>query len=79
MLTESEAFHEARRIASETGQAMFVFFTTRHHRDSNGVIQPATRQYDVGIAIPCHGVQVGDRVGLPAVAGHPVSRWDDMS
>jgi hypothetical protein len=63
MMTEHEAFQEARRIVSETGQPMFVYFTNHRHRDPDGEI---TRHYDVGVVVPHNGVQVGDRVRSPS-------------
>jgi hypothetical protein len=65
-MTEHEAFQEARRIVSETGQALFVFFTNHHRRDPDGVVKEVTRHYDVGIVVPPNGVQVGDRVRSPS-------------
>jgi hypothetical protein len=62
MMTEHDAFQEARRIVGETGQTTFVFYTKHYHRSPDGVIQGVTRQYDVGLAVPPHGVQVGDKL-----------------
>jgi hypothetical protein len=73
MMTEHEAFEEARRIVSETGQMLFVFFTK--HRNPAGVGQEVTRHYDVGIVVPPNGVQVGDRVRSPATQGTEISGW----
>jgi hypothetical protein len=68
MMTEHEAFQEARRIVSETGQPMFVYSTNHHHhhRDPDGVVKEVTRHYDVGVVVPSNGVQVGDRVQSPS-------------
>jgi hypothetical protein len=63
MMTEHEAFQEARRIVSETGQTLLVFLT--NHRNPAGVGKEITRHYDVGIVVPPNGVQVGDRVRSP--------------
>jgi hypothetical protein len=62
MMTEHDAFQEARRIVGETGQTLLVFYTKHHHRSPDGVIHGVTRQYDVGLAVPLHGVQVGDKL-----------------
>jgi hypothetical protein len=61
MMTEHDAFQEARRIVGETGQTLFVFYT-HHHRSPDRVIKGVIRQYQVGLAVPPHGVQVGERV-----------------
>jgi hypothetical protein len=66
VMTEHEAFQEARRIVSETGQPMFVYSTNHHHRDPDGVVKEVTRRYDVGVVVPPNGVQVGDRVRSPS-------------
>jgi hypothetical protein len=50
MMTEHEAFQEARRIVSETGQPLFVFLT--NHRNPARVGKEVTRHYDVGIVVP---------------------------
>jgi hypothetical protein len=70
MMTEHEAFQEARRIVSETGQTLFVFFTNHHNHAEAG--KEVTR-YDVGIAVPPNGVQVGDRVRSPSAQGTEIS------
>jgi hypothetical protein len=44
---------EARRIVSETGQTLFVFFT--NHRNPAGVGKEVIRHYDVGIVVPLMG------------------------
>jgi hypothetical protein len=67
MMTEHEAFQEARRIVSETGQTWFVFFT--NHRNHAEAGKEVTRYYDVGIAVPPNGVQVGDSVRSPSAQG----------
>jgi hypothetical protein len=71
MMIEHEAFQEARRIVSETGQTLFVFFT--NHRNHAGVGEEVIRHYDVGIVVPPNGVQVGDRVQSPSTQGTEIS------
>jgi hypothetical protein len=71
MMTEHEAFQEARRIVSETGQPLFVFFTNQ--RNPARVGKEVTRHYDVGIVVPPDGVQVGDRVRSPSAQGTEIS------
>jgi hypothetical protein len=71
MMTEHEAFQEARRIVSETGQPLFVFFTNQ--RNPARVGKEVTRHYDVGIVVPPNGVQVGDRVRSPSAHGTEIS------
>jgi hypothetical protein len=82
-MTEHDAFQEARRIVGETGQTLFVFYTKHHHRSPDRVIKGVTRQYDVGLAVPPHGVQVGERVrpyctALIAEAGDKPGRVTEL-
>jgi hypothetical protein len=70
MMTEREAFQEARRIVSETGQPMFVYFTNHRHRNPDGVGKELTRHYDVGVVVPPNRVQVGDRVRSPSATAY---------
>jgi ribosomal protein S17 len=71
MMTEHGAFQEARRIVSETGQTLFVFFT--NHRNHAGIGKEVVRHYDVGIVVPLNGVQVGDRVRSLSSQGTEIS------
>jgi hypothetical protein len=74
MMTQDDAFKEARRIASETGQGMFVFSTRHYHRNSDRVIEEQTHRYHVGLIVPVHGVQVGTRV-TPYAAVQTTYEW----
>jgi hypothetical protein len=50
MLTEHEAFQQARRIVSETGQTLFCVLYQPSQPCGGG--EEVIRHYDVGIVVP---------------------------
>jgi hypothetical protein len=70
MMTEHEAFQEARRIVSETGQTLC---SLQIIETLPGFGKEPTRHYDVGIVVPPNRVQAGDRVRSPSAQGTEIS------
>jgi hypothetical protein len=69
MMTEHEAFQEARRIVSETDQPLFVLYQPSQPLPGSG--KKSLAHYDVGIVVPLMGFK--SVIGYAIRPGNPNS------